>query len=243
MSYKIKRVMSLAIAVFVAFGMMAFGTGEANAASSKVKVYVYGMNQENHIYVGEKGYAGAYDTKSDKMPIIKSVKVADKTIAKVKKETYKYNGKKYKEYYVIGKKAGKTKVSIKYKFKGKTATKSKIVTVHEYPNAIQSITINGKNVPLTGEKAFRYEKKYSKKKTKVNVKVVPAPGWKVIDTYGEVYTVNGKSVKQSSIKKAKTKVKKGSDISFAKKYKNCWLNVQMTNRNGDMFSYEINLYR
>ena len=243
MSYKLKRAVSLMIAVLVAFGMMTFGTGEANAASGKVKVIVKSQDLDNTIYVREEGCVCAYNPKKDDFAIVKAVKITDKSIARVKRTTYKYKGKKYKEYYVVGKKSGKTKLSVKYKYKGKTSTKKLTVTVKEYPNAIQSITINGKNVPLTGEKAFRYEKKYSKKKTKVNVKVVPAKGWKIIDTNGELYTVTGKSVKKTGIKKAITKVKKGSDISYSKEYKNCWLNVQMTNENGDMFSYEIDLYR
>ena len=243
MNNKVKRVMSLMIAVFVAFGMMAFGTAEANAASGKVKVVVQGQTTDNKIFVGEEGYAYAYNQKNGENATVKSVKVTNKAIAKVKKDTYKYNGKKYTNYLVVGKKPGKTKVSIKYKYKGKTSTKKVTLTVKEYPNAIQSLSINGKNITISGDKQFKYIKKYSKKKTKATVKLVPAEGWKISYVWGDTGYFKNNAYKSSVIKNAKTKVKKGTAITYPKKHTDLWLMINLENSSGDSFSYNVELYR
>ncbi len=243
MSYKLKRAVSLMIAVLVAFGMMTFGTGEANAASGKVKVIVKSQDLDNTIYVGEEGCVCAYNPKKGDFAIVKAVIITDKSIARVKRTTYKYKGKKYKEYYVVGKKSGKTKLSVKYKYKGKTSTKKLTVTVKEYPNAIQSLTINGKDQSLTGENAFRYTKKYSKKNTKASIKMIPAEGWKISYAYGEIGYPKGKTYKSNVIKKMATKIKKGTEISYPKKYTDMWITVTLENKKGDLFSYSIGLYR
>ncbi len=252
MSYKLKRVMSLMIAVFVAFGMMVVGTGEANAASAKVVTYVSGrvldeegMSLENHIYVGEEGYAGAYDARTDKEVIINSVTVSDKSIAKVRKSVYKFDGRTYRDFFVIGKKPGKVKVTFKYNIKGKkkVTTKSKYVTVHEYPNPIKSVTVNGINKKMTKDRWFWYSQKYKKAKTSVKVKVVPAEGWKIKKVNGNLSYIKNKSYKNKTVKSAKSKVTKGSKISYPKKYTDLYLNVEMVGPNGQKFVYTVDLYR
>lgn len=245
MSIKLKKLMSLMIAVFVAFSMMVIGTDEASAASAKVKVYINNqIEKTNHIYVGEQTYVTAYATKGDKYPTIKKVKVADKSVAKVKIKKNKYNGKIFREYYVVGKKPGKTKVSVRYKFKGKTKTKNLTVTVREYPNPLASLTINGKNIPLAGDTGFLYEAKC--KKTKVRIKAVAAEGWEI--TSVDSYTVYGKSNKVKdlnfkNIKKAKNKIKNGKVITFPKKHRNMTTCIYLENEEGDSVFYEVLLNR
>jgi len=244
MSYKLKRIMSLMIAVFVAFGLLAAGTGEASAASAKVKVEINNqIDKTNHIYAGEKAYVSAYATKGTKVPTVKSVKVSNKSVAKVKINTIKAGGKKYKEFFVVGKKPGKTKVTVKYKYKGKVKKKTITATVEEYPNPLASLMVSGKSIKLSGDTGFAYDAKY--KKTKVNIKAAAAEGWEITEVFG--HTDNGKygtkKYKFADIKKAKSKVKKGSTISFPKKYKYLYMDINLENDEGDTVFYEIILHR
>lgn len=238
MSLKLKKALSLMIAIFVAFSMMAVGTSEASAATAKVKVSVNNqIDKNNHIYVGEKAYVVAYATRGTKPVTIKKITVSDKTIAKVMIKTFKVDGKKYKEYYVLGKKPGKTKVTVKYKYNGKVKYKKINVTVEAYPNPLQSLEVNGKNVPLSGVTSFIYEAKC--KKTKVKIKAVPSEGWEIIDAMGDISYPKNKPTKYSNIKKVKSKVKKGTVISFPKKYKNMYVSFTMENEEGVAIFYEI----
>ena len=242
MSLKLKRFMSLAIAFFVAFGMLVVGTGEASAASGKVKVDIYGYDS-GKIYVYQEAMVDAWHTKSTKPVTVKSVKVSNKSIVKLKKHTYKFEGKKYKYYTVTGKKPGKVKVTVKYSFKGKTATKKKYVTVTEYPNMIQSLTVNGKNISFKGKHAFNYNAKYSKSKTKVNIKLAPADGWTIDDVYANKHYMKNKKDKYVEIKSAKSKITNGKDISFTKKYDNLFIGITLKSPEGKYVSYYISLYR
>ena len=240
MSLRLKRAMSLMIAVFVAFGMMAVSTGEVNAASGKVKVEINNqIEKTNHIYAGEQTYVTVYNTKQKKVKI-KSVKVSDKSIAKVKVKTLKYAGKKNKEYYVVGKQPGKTKVSVKYKCNGKAGTKKVTVTVVPYPNPLASLEVNGKNVPLSGDTGFLYEKKC--KKTKVNIKAVAAEGWEITsaDSRSVYGTAKNPKFKDTGVK---SKIKNGKTISFPKKHKALYTSINLENDEGVVVFYEIVLKR
>lgn len=214
----------------------------AMAASGKVAVYVSSNSAENQVYVGEEGYVGAYYTKSGKSVPLKSVTSSDKSILKVKK--YKYwdaKGKKYTGYNVVGKSIGNVTVTIKYKVNGKVKTKKKTITVKAYPNAIQSLKVNGKTVKLTGDKKFYYSKKY--KKTSAKVKVTPAEGWKVRNVYGDLAKYTKNSAKTKRIKGAKKVVISGKKVKFAKKYNNLSYYIELVNDNGETFSYNVNLWR
>lgn len=239
MSYKLKRVMSMMIAMFVAFSMMVVGTGEVNAASGKMVVYI-GSHAEGELYVGESGYVGAYNAKTLKEGKIKSVTVSNKTVAKVHKETYSADGKKYTNTYVVGKKPGKTKVTIKYKYNGNVKTKKLNVEIKAYPNAIKGVVINGKTKKITADRKFYFSQKY--KKTSAKVKVIPADGWKITNVFGNTNYWKGDQYKSANIKGAKAKVKKGSKIKFAKKYEMLSLYVTLE-KGGEKFDYNIDLWR
>lgn len=250
MSHNLKKFASLMLAFFVAFGMMAAGTGEASAASGKVVVYVSGhviedgMDLDNHIYVGEKGYAGAYHTTNyDKVVVVKNVTVSNKAVAKVVKSTYKMDGKTYKDFFVLGKKPGKTKVSIKYKYNGNVKTKKVTVTVVEYPKPIKSLTVNGIKKKITKDRYLWYDQKYKKSKTTAKIKLVPADGWKIKRVNGDITYIKDNDYKTKRIKSPKSKITKGTTISFPKKYRDLHIHVEMVRQDGKEFHYEISLYR
>lgn len=74
------------------------------------------------------------------------------------------------------KKAGKSKLTIKYNYEGKTYTTSAQCTVSkQYP--LKSVSVNGKKVNLKKNCLSYFPSKY--KKGKAKVKVTAAKGWKV----------------------------------------------------------------
>jgi len=74
-------------------------------------------------------------------------------------------------------KPGKSKITLKYKYKGKKYTTSAVYTVRKYPNAVKAVYINGKKVKLK-KKSYKYKLK-NYKGSKVKVKVVTNKGWKI----------------------------------------------------------------
>ncbi|MBQ6440735.1 MAG: hypothetical protein IJJ06_11580 [Mogibacterium sp.] len=238
------RCISLLIAIFVAFGMVTAVTGEVNAASGKITVTVYSQAGENKVYAGERGSIDVSYEKGNEINSlpIKSVKIiSGKTKAKVKKATVTGEyGEKQKVYYVVGKKAGKVKISVKYKLKGKVKTKLKTITVKPCPNAVESLEINGSKKVLTGEKKFVYNAEC--KKTKVNVKITPAEGWEITDAYGYKGYMKNKEEKTVWIDEADSKVKDGTAISFKSKYTHILLSVDLE-KDGKVINYQIDLHR
>lgn len=243
MSTKLNRLMALMIAFFVAFGMIVAGAVEAGAESDDTQVLVYGQNGTNKIYVGEEGLVGVVTSETDENVPIKGVTVSNKNIAKVKKIIEKFEGEKYTYYYVVGKKTGKVTVRIKYKLNGVTSTKKVKVTVKKAPKMIKSLKVNGKKVKLSGTKAFKYRVKCKKSKTKVNVKIVPAEGWKVLAAYGDKSYEKNNKYHSVPIANMKKKIKNGSNISFAKKYTALLVDVVLQKDGGNTIRYTVEFYR
>lgn len=238
-----KKIMSLMMTFFVAFGMIAFSTGEVSAASSKIKVNVYGQAGTNKVYVGERGSVEVSEHKGtviESLPI-KSVKVSSSSMAKVKsKMTTGEYGEKYRAYYVIAKKPGKVKISVKYKYKGKIKTRKKTITAVAAPDTVQSLEFNGSSKKVTGEQAFRYSA--SCKKTKVNIKLTPSEGWEIFEVYGIKSYKKGKTEKTVWVDIAKSKITDGKSISFQKKYDKMTISVTLS-KGSKTIEYEIYLHR
>ena len=176
---------------------------------------------------------------NDKEAKLTDVTISDKTVAKLIKDTWKDGGKTQKSFRIVGKKAGKATVTIKYTTpKGKKCTLKKKLTVKTYPNEIQSLKINGKKVDVSKNKFEYNEGDLSSTKVKVNLKL--KKGWKIQSADANVWNMNTGSSKELS--GVKTSLKKGSAISWPKKYTEFEIVIHM--RKGDEFiDYQIRLSR
>ena len=106
--------------------------------------------------------------RADKIKIV-SVSSSKPSVLKITK------GKTYYKVKVQPKKVGKAKLSIKYKFEGKTYTTSAVSNVVKYP--LKSVKFNDKSLDLAKYSYGYYNPKYNKAKAKV--KFTPISGWKV----------------------------------------------------------------
>jgi len=199
MKKHLSRVTSMLLAVFVAFSMVIGSTGAVFASST----WVVGPEEKTG-FAGSTNVVYVYSSKSGKSATVKSVKSSNKKVIKVSKYYYYDDkNKKHTGYELLYKKAGKAKITVKYKTpSGKVKTAKKTITVKPYPNPIKSLKVNGKKVS-TKKNQYFYDKKY--KGTKAKIKVKLNKGWKIKSAYIDVY--NNKTGKE--IKGAKTKVKKG----------------------------------
>ena len=235
MKKRIYRITSMLLAVFVAFGMICFNTGEVNAASR------FETGFEKIVYVDQNPTVYVYDTKGKINEVkIYSVKSSNSGAAKVVKESWKDDTGKHTWYWLKTKKPGKATITIKYKnASGKKATMKKKITVKKYPNEIKKLTVLGKNVNLKKtDNKFFYSKKC--KTTKPKIKMTLKKGWKIEYISAGAYK-NGNYKKE--VKVTKTMLKKGKAISFSKKYDNVYISVFMINSKGDRINYDISLYR
>lgn len=105
--------------------------------------------------------------------------------------------KSNKEFHKIklrAKKPGKSKITIKYKYKGRTFTASAKSTVaKDYP--VKSALINGKSIKLKKNSFSYVPKTYTKNKAKIKIKA--AKGWKVksLKRYSGFISTKGTKVK------------------------------------------------
>lgn len=229
------RALSMLMAVIVALGMLCINAVEANA-DNEWYVSMPEVLWMNNTRTTEGNAIGVW--KEDKKALVTSVTPASSKIVevvKVKGENEK--GKKQNYFYIVPKAVGKTKVTVQYKLPSGTKKKStKTVTVKKYPNHIKSLKVNGKKVTISKHK-FRYDKGKIKK-TKIPIELKLKKGWKVVDAWGSVWNNNN----SLEIKKAKSKLKNGTAISWPKKYTEFELMITMSDGT-DYIDYHIRLSR
>ena len=225
------RITAMLLAVFVAFGMICFNTGEVNAKSS------WYVALPDTMYVGMEGYSvdvGKYNESTGETTWAKkiiSVKSSNKSVLKVKTE--KWDNNKY--FNLKCKKAGKAKLTVKYKKPdGSTSTVKKTIKVKKYPNQIKSLKVNGKKVKVS-ENKYQYFKS-NNKKSSVKIKMALKKGWKI--SYVSVRAYNSKTDKSKDIKVSKSAVKNGKAIKIPKSYTGLDINIGMEKGN-DYISYYI----
>lgn len=138
---------------------------------------------------------------------------------------------------VIPKKVGKSKITLRYELDGKKYTISRTLNVQKYPNAIKSLTINGKKVALKGEKrvSFCVEGMMDDKPIYVTINLKPNTGW--------TYTVKGyKYDMENPSERSKLTVRNNRRLKIPK---DCYGKVIYTlkNRKGKTFQYTIDIDR
>lgn len=238
------RILSITLSLLIAFGILAAGTSVAKAASGPLKAY-----QPETMYAKETtmGYLDFRPAKAnpkdsdwdipDKCTLV-SVKSSNTKVLEAEKDgTSLYN------LHLEPKKVGKSTVTVKYKYKGKTYTIRKVCKVKKYPDAIKSLKVNGRSVDLDNEE-FRFDYDISEyKKTSAKIKLTPDSGWKIqsvdMTIFNDTYD-NYKEIKPSVIKK-------GTAISCSKK--KCsycvFIHLECTkgSNKGDTFTYNVRFLR
>ena len=156
---------------------------------------------------GKDSYVSAYDFYAEEKDVVApdtfiSIKSSNKNVLEVASQDKKYNNFAFK-----AKKTGKSKITIKYKYKGKVYKETATVKVKKFSNPIKKATLNGKDITKKLKKGYYENYKYNKGKIKVNLKL--KKGWKikmVTYTYPSYeYIKNGQSV--SIPKKQYTRVR------------------------------------
>ena len=132
------------------------------------------------------------------------------------------------------KKAGKAKITVKFKVDGKQYKISKTLTVKKYPKAIQSLTINGQKVTLKdwARLNYWYEGDMDKPIT-VTINLKAAKGWKISKIKG--YKVG---MDAADGRKAIT-VKNNKKLTFGADYMGEVIYTLKNKKTGKTFKYTI----
>lgn len=128
-------------------------------------------------------------------------------------------------YMIQPLKAGKSKVTLKYKVGKKTSSISGVYTVKKNPKPLTSLKINGKSVDLR-ENEYGYElRNYKKSKCTITAKV--RKGWKITSLYTPIDDQLGT-------------FKLGKSFKVSKDM-NSWSLIKLTNAKGELFDYMISI--
>jgi len=179
------------------------------------------MNIDKVLWVGQ-GYNYVYvDGLPDDAEIV-SVKSTEPGVLKVRYEAGDTG------FEVKPLKAGKTTLKYTYRLNGKKTTIKQAVRVKKYPNAIASLTVNGKSVSFKKNK-FRYiVSKFTKRA--VTIKVKAAKGWKVKGMYTDLEYIGY------------SKIKNGKTFKLHKKGRgDAW--IDLVNSKNQVFTYWIEINR
>lgn len=228
MKGRFKKSLSLILSAVLALGMITAGTFTAKAADNEWKLFYAG-----EFWAGSASDIHLYTDSGDYSEDIISAKSSNKSVAKFSKgidvDTYIYS--------LECKKAGKTKLTIKFRDgNGEERTFTKTIKVKKYPKEFKSLKINGKTIN-TNKKKFDYFGKTSK--TKVSVKAKLKKGWKISKIDARLYDKNWE---ESKIKVTKKMLSKGSSIKFPKSAQAVEMFIYMKKGNTEI-DYYINLAR
>lgn len=226
--FNFRKILSLALAAFVAFGTFAAGAVSVNAADDGWYIGI-----SDTIWTGEEIYFGVYDA-NENMGDITSIASSNNGVLSAQKEVYD----DFTYYYVKGVTAGTATLTVNFNTSSGAQSLSQNILVKKYPKQIKSLKVNGKKVN-TNKNKFFYAKKVSKKKTKVNIKMALKKGWKITNVSATRWTKNGEP---KNFKVSKSAIKKGKAIKFSKKYTGMYINVEMK-KGSDIINYEFNFYR
>ena len=228
--FNFRKILSLALAAFVAFGTFAVGAVGVNAETEN-----WGIDGEDSFWAGSTSWFNVYDSGNDTPGTITSATSSNNKVFSIQKETFGGNT----DFFMKGVGAGTAVLTVNFTTpSGETKTLTKSVLVKKYPKEIKSLKVNGKKVN-TSKYKFYYNKKISKSKTKVNVKMALKKGWKIIGVTAE-RTKDRKTWKKFTVKKSA--LTKGKPIKFGKKYKDMYIYIELKKGN-DIIWYSLDFYR
>ena len=233
--FNLKKVLSLVLAAFVAFGVFAAGAVNVNAGGKTWQVAV-----DDPIWIGTECGISVVDTDWEEWADITAVKSSNPKILTVKKGSYTDDSETYTFYDLKGKKAGKVTLTVDFDTpEDGHKVLVKTVKVKKYPKAITNLKVNGKKVSTVKHK-FYYNKKISKSKTSVKIKMSLKKGWKIVGVYADRAKVSGEDYKTFTV--TKSALKKGKAIKFPKDYKEMYITVTLK-KGSDYFNYNFYFYR
>ena len=213
------RILSLLLVVFALAGL----AGSALAATLKPAI------EPRTLWAGCEYYSSVDFVDMPENAKILSVKSSRPGIIKAHRESSNIY-----DNYLEPLKAGKSKITVKYKYEGKTSTISATFTVKKYPNPLTSVTVDGKARNLKANPYYLDINKY--KGTKPLVKVKLAKGWKIAYTWG--YTE--KPGAEDSFKEFNPR--NGRSFKLPKGYE-AGVFFTMANAKGEEIQYGIHFYR
>ena len=231
---RLQKIASLLLAAVVAFGTFATCTTSTFAASKWV------VDVTSPMYVDCYGGVYVFNSSTYKDAKILKVTSSNSKVVKVNKEKFDDGTV---QFSLLGKKKGKAKIKVTYKTtKGHKVTKTKTVKVKPYPDMIKSLKINGTSITTSAKKnAYMYHKE-GFKKTKVDIKVVPADGWVIDYVYGYSYKYD--PWKSNELKLTKSMVKGKKSITFSSKLDELDIHVNLKKKSDDSsVDYNIDLMR
>ena len=223
---KIKRHWKL-LSVVLTIAMLIIVTGpSANADAATVKPSIVAET----LWVGTKyQYSVMYKNVPDEAKLV-SIKSSKPTILKVSK-----TGKTVYDTKLKPIKAGKAKVTVKYKIGNKTYTVAKTYTVKKKPSVIKSITLNGKKIKTNESTLITNVAKYKGNKTKINLKL--NANWKVAETFAYMQNPN----KIDSYKEFK--VKNNKSFILKSGYNGAVFFTLKNTKTKETIQYGVRLYR
>ncbi len=170
-----------------------------------------------------------------------SVTSSNPKVIKVNREGKKSD---INSYWLRPKKAGKATVTVKYKTNtGKTKTEKLTRRVKPCPEVFKSLKVNGKTVDCS-ENKVEYIAKYTGTKPKVKLEL--NDDWQIVEKYGWLsqFDKNGNWLKDKEFEvKARKTLYTGKALSFPKKWDDFGLTILLENDDGDVFQYQVRLYR
>lgn len=217
--FNFRKILSLALAAFVAFGTFAVGAVGVNAATEDWYIDI-----DDSIWAGTSYWIGVYDRNSNdpatSFGTVTSATSSNNGVFKISKDTYD-NGVSFNVEPVA---KGTATLTVNFTTpSGEAKTVSKNIVVKKYPKQIKSLKVNGKKVSTSKNKFF-YSKKLSKSKTSAKIKMALKKGWKITKVEATYFTKKGTP---KDFKVSKSAIKKGKAIKFGKKYKEMNIYVQM----------------
>ena len=181
------------------------------------------------LWAGCEYYSGVDFVDMPESAKIVSIKSANKSVIKVVKE-----GSGLYDHYLEPLKAGKSKITVKYKYKGKTATISATYTVKKYPNPMTWVKVNGKKLNIKANKYYYDFEKYTKTKATVTIKL--AKGWSIVDTWGFIQDPDDDSTFEEFSPKS------GKAFKLPKGYMGCVF-FTLGNKKGEELQYGVRFDR
>ena len=239
MRKRYKIIYSLAVSLAVFFFIITLGAKPVMADSESVELKTYPCDMtlwtgietyfDNTWYFNEAGYK------------VTSVTSSDPAVIKVIREGRKSN---IESYWLLPKKAGKATITVKYKTKSGKAKVLKLTRkVKPCPKVFKSMKVNGKTVDLSKNKTF-YRAKYTKVSPKIKLEL--NGDWQIVEKYGGLvkFKKNGDFSKQKDFTvQARRTLFEGKALSFPKTWDSFTLTIGLENDDGEVFRYNIDLYR
>jgi hypothetical protein len=143
-------------------------------------------------------------------------------------------------YKITPLKKGKVRVTVKCRKDGKSYTLKTTYTVKAYPNVIKSLQVNGKKVKVTSRKNAYVVTQKDFKEEYATVKLAQKKGWNIDYAYADLWNDKGEG---DQIEVPVDTIQTGGKIDVPAKYNHADIKINMSQKDGSFFFYQIHLKR